>query len=79
MLRLTRRAIHQLRRLRGRCPSCNSNGPALHQCGTCHGYQGPFPASEEMQARWLARSEQRLEHAATTRPAPVARVVSAHS
>lgn len=79
MIRLTRRAVHELRRLRGRCPSCNSIGPAVQQCRTCHGYQGPFPVAEDMQARWLARSERTLDAATAVRPAPAAQAIPAHS
>lgn len=79
MIRLTRRAIHHLRHLRGRCPSCNSAGPAQHQCQTCYGYQGPFPVSEETQARWTARFEHRLEPVVGARTARVAKVISATS
>lgn len=79
MIRLSRRAVYQLRRLRGRCPGCNSTGSATQQCSVCHGYQGPFPVSEEMQARWLARFEHSLEDAAAARPTRAAQVISAHS
>lgn len=79
MHRLTRRVIGQLRRLRGRCPSCNSTGAAVDQCRTCRGYHGPFPVSEEIQARWLARFEHELGDAAADRPPRATRVISAHS
>jgi hypothetical protein len=72
-MRLPIALMGRVRSLRGRCPSCNSEGPSLHGCPTCLGYAGPFPASEESQRRWSARFErgqlaglQRAPHAHPT-------------
>jgi len=35
------------------CPSCNSDAPAVDQCGVCRSYRGPFPPPDSLVARWL--------------------------
>ena len=61
-MRFVERAVAQLRLARGRCPSCASL--PRQACPTCHGYEGPFPASEATRRRWQAR------FARTAAPAP---------
>ncbi len=56
-MRLSIALMSRIRSFRGRCPSCNSEGPGVHGCQTCMGYTGPFPASAESQHRWAARFE----------------------
>ena len=54
-MRLVLKTVGQFRRIRGRCPACNSEGPRVGSCGVCMGYEGPFPASEATQGRWASR------------------------
>ena len=56
-MRFVLKTLGQIRQLRGRCPACNSEGPQVHGCGVCMGYEGPFPVSESTQRRWAGRFE----------------------
>lgn len=56
--------VARARLLRGRCPSCNSEGAGVQSCETCLGYAGPFPASQEAQTRWIARYARSHAHSA---------------
>ena len=52
------RTVASFRLLRGRCPSCNSEGAGTRSCRTCLGYEGPFPPSEATRTRWAGRFTQ---------------------
>ena len=74
-MRAVELAIGRIRLVRGRCPSCASAPGAAYACGTCHGYQGPFPVSEDTHRRWLGRFARSRRVApvvsAAERPMPV--------
>jgi len=63
-MRLLTHPRASFRLLRGRCPSCGSEGPTVASCRSCHGYEGPFPPSEATRTRWAGRLAQQAQVAA---------------
>lgn len=41
------------RAIRGYCPACNSDAPALDACKVCHSWRGSFPPPNWLAAAWL--------------------------
>jgi len=51
------------RTLRGLCPKCNSDAPAIDTCTVCHSYRhpNPFPPTWATRMQWLQYCEWELE------------------